>query len=289
MLEHLTSTLAGAEHVYLAVRTKSGPHVTPELFTTSGGQIVCLTSAVTLKAKLLRRDPVVGLAAFGGTGAAIAAGTATVVDPASPATIADAPLAAVAAPLGVARFVRDNVAELSGAALDALVGRLGRPLPPHRVLVAVVPTAVAVLEVHELTVSEGWTSSPPAPDDDDHDDEGLDVDALPDDVQRLVRTGDAVVGWLTDDGAPLALPVRWDADDGVATVPSALFEACGAAPRSPACVTLDTWTGYGPSGKQGVMLRGDGVARTEDAVTRLVLDATRATRWDGVETETTDL
>ena len=243
--------LDGAEQVYIAIRTKSGPHVTPELFTTSGGQVVCLTAATTLKARVLRDDPAVGLAAFAPTGAVAAAGTATVIDPAAPATVVGAPGAVATAPLDVARFVRDNVAELTGAAFDALAGKLGRPLPPHRVLLTIDTTA-------------DWTGVAPA-------------------------EGDAVVGWFTDDGEPLALPVEWDGDGNVATLPTALFEACGAATSSPACVTIDTWTGYGPSGKQGVMLRGDGVARTEDGVTRLALDLRRATRWDGVETETTDL
>ena len=243
--------LDGADQVYLAIRTKSGPHVTPELFTTSSGQIVCLTSAKTLKARLLRRDPAVGLAAFGPTGTFAAAGTATVLDPAAPATVVGAGAPAMTAPLDVARFVRDNVAELTGAAFDALAGRLGRPLPPHRVLVTIEPTA-------------DWSAVAPT-------------------------AGDAVVGWLTEDGAPLALPAQWDADAGIATVRTALFEACGAAARSPACVTVDSWSGYGPSGKRGLMLRGDGIARTEDGVTRLELDARRATHWDGVETGTTDL
>lgn len=284
MLDDLTPALNESAHVYISIRTRSGPHVTPELFTVSAGRILCLTSAATLKAKLLRADPVVGLTAYAGTTAVAAAGSAEVLDPASPSSVLQSPLLAAAAPAGVGRFVRDNAAELAGAAADFFAGRLGGPLPPHRVIIAITPTAVAVVDADDLRTSTGWTEAPEAT---PHGEPEL-VDA-PEHLASLAAAGPAVAGWVRHDGAPLALPVVWDPSTTTARLPAALFETCGASDESPACVTFDTWTGLGPSGKQGIMLRGSGRATVDGTIASLALDVRKATYWDGIETATTEL
>ena len=53
---------------------------------------------------------------------------------------------------------------------------------------------------------------------------------------------------------------------------------------SPACVTFDAWTGFGPSGKQGLMLRGQGQVRDTG---RVAIDVDRVSYWDGVVTGST--
>jgi hypothetical protein len=222
---------SGADQLYLAIRTRSGPNVTPELFTVSGDRLVCLTSVATLKSRLLRDDDVVGIAA----GSVCATGTAEVHD--------------IASPVDVGRFVRDNAGEMVGAAVDALVGRLGRPLPPRRVALVITPT----------------------------------------DVVTGDEPGDAVVGWLRDDGAPLALPAHWDEGAAVATLHASVFRRSGAGTESDACVTVDAWSGYGPTGKHGLMLRGPGVAEVDGDTVRLRLDAERVTYWDGITTGTAPL
>lgn len=273
----LTAVLEGAPHLYVAMRTKSGPNVTPELFTQSGGRIICMTSVATLKAKLLQRDPVVSIAARSGTRAVTVVGTVEVVDAASPRTIAQAPAVAAGSPLGVARFLRDNAAELAGAAVDTLAGRLGGPIPPRRLILAVTPRDAVVWDTPSLPDGAGDNSAP------------LDLGVLPDELAALPATGDAIAGWTRADGTPLALPVVWDHDRQEAVLPTSILRDFDAAPRSAACVTFDTWTGYGPSGKQGVMLRGTGTAEEDGATTRLRLDLDRATWWDGVETSSEPL
>jgi hypothetical protein len=225
----------GAEQVYLSIRTRSGPNVTPELFTVDGERLLCMTSVATLKSKLLRKDPVVGLAARIGETAVVATGRVEVQD--------------VASPVGVARFVQDNLAEMAGAAVDAVTGRLGRPLPPRRVALVV-------------TIDEVRTTDVP---------------------------GDAVAGWTRPDGHPLALPATWDPNTEIATLPAEVFRASGAADESAACVTLDSWTNYGPTGKQGVMLRGRGRAEIDGDEARLRYTLERMTSWDGVRTGTEPL
>lgn len=294
MLSPLLGVLDAAEHVYVAVRTRSGPHVTPELFTVDGGRVLCLTSVATLKAKLLRRDPTVGMTVCAGAVAGVAVAEAAIIDPASPGTMLRSPLRTAATPRGVARFVRDNASELAGAAVDLVAGRLGGPIPPHRVVLAMTPTAVAVVDGDALTSAAGWDEAPAPLLDDDADggdDTGPSIDLadVPEHLAALAVSGDAVVGWNRGDGAPLALPVMWDADACTARLPTALFETCAGAPASPACVTFDTWTGFGPSGKRGLMLRGEGRASAEGSTTCLHLEVTRATYWDGIETSTTDV
>src|SRR5687768_13743015 len=114
-LDDLIPALRGAEHLYVGVLTKSGPHVTPELFTTSGGRLLCITAASTVKVKVLVRDPSVAVAAISGGVHLAARGTVEILDPASPASALESPGLAARAPLGMARYVRDNVAELTGA------------------------------------------------------------------------------------------------------------------------------------------------------------------------------
>jgi hypothetical protein len=142
--------------------------------------------------------------------------------------------------------------------------------------------------------SDGWPSLGDVADDGSDDgsiestpDDELGLDELPGDLRDLVGSTDVVLGWSRTDGTPLALPAWWD--DGSAVVARAFFEAAGAATASPASVTFDEWTGLGPSGKQGVMLRGAGLATSEADTFRVDLDIDRATHWDGIASGTVDL
>jgi hypothetical protein len=195
---------------------------------------------------------------------------------------------------GAAQFVLRNGAELAGATLSALEGKLGRPLPPHRVIMAIEPVALAVVDGTQIRTQAGWgtdatpiTSVGPASTTTGSDD--LDVQDAPDDIKALLDDGAAAEGWLAADGHPLVLPGEWARDASSAQVGSALFDLVGAASTSPVAVTRDVWTGYGPTGKQGVMLRGQGGARREAGGVAVDLNVDRVTYWDGVETNTEKL
>ncbi len=157
-LQELTSVLDETDTVYVAVRAKAGPHLTPELFTVSGGRILCLTSAVTLKAKRARKDPLVGLCAWSKDAALTVVGSVELIDPASPGSVLRAPVAAASSPLGVARFLRDNAAEMAGAAIDAVTGQLGGPIPPRRVVLAITPVAALVMAGTDVRHAAGLGS-----------------------------------------------------------------------------------------------------------------------------------
>lgn len=273
-----------ASQLYIGVITKNGPHVTPDLFTSHDGKLWCMSAAGTLKSKILRRDARVGVLAMAGHDAVVATGTASILDPARPLEAATRPASTARAMIGATKFVANNAFELTGAVAAALQGKLGDPiLPPHRVLIGIDPQAVAVLDGDAVVDDSGWdeeAASPAAPGEGPVDD---DVDGVPDDLVRSDRT---VVGWVTAAGAPLVMPAAWEAERCRATVPRALFELVGAAPSGAACATFDTWTGYGPLGKQGVMLRGTGTAEVVGERAELRLSIDRATYWDGIDTRT---
>lgn len=290
-LAEVMPVLDRTDTLYVAIHSSAGPHVTPELFTVSGGRIVCLTSAGTLKARRCQNGSQVGLCASSATRSVMLAGIVEIVDPLSLRSVLQAPSAVARAPLGVARFVRDNASEMVGAALDAMAGRLGSPIPPHRVVLAVTPTAAVVTEAGAVRCADGWDGvgarSPRAAENDEP--ASIELGNLPVKLGDLAVSGPAVVGWLCTTGAPLALPVEWDADRLVATLPLPVFDACHAAASGRACITFNDWTGYGPSGKQGVMLRGTGTAVRHGKVARIAMEIERASYWDGIETGTVDV
>lgn len=290
------SLVADASQIYVGVAAKHGPHVTPELFAASGGRLWCMTAAVTVKAKVLAHDDRIAFLTTQDNFHVAGIGRAFLFDPAKPFSIASGIASLAHSPLGAARFVARNLEELAGAARDALAGRLGGPIPPHRVMVAIQPSALAVVADGKVTGSWGWPApiavpmtggSPESAARNAHViDDVIDRADLPDVLARLAADGTAALGWLTTGGHPLVLPAWWDRAASTATVDRDLWIRCGASPRSAGSVTRDAWTGYGPSGKQGVLLRGpaNAVEGGEDARIDLAVD--RVTYWDGVETAT---
>ena len=276
--------LEGATQIYVGVLSRGKPHVTPELLATSGGRLWCLTAAVTQKAKILAVDERVAFMASVRGVDVVGVGRASIVDPGRPSSLTDVGAVARSA-AGTASFVLRNAAELSGAAVDALTGKLGGPLPPRRVALSVEPFALAVLSadgvraVGEWETGAGSTSDGVAASVDD-----LEDTLAPEAVRDLIDDGPAALGWLSASGHPLVLPAQWRRATSSARVNEALFERCGAADASPAAVTRDKWTGYGPTGKQGLMLRGDGNASSDGEAVAAAVAVDRVTYWDGVET-----
>lgn len=282
----VAQVLDGADDLAVTVLAKAGPHTTPELFTVAFGRVWCLTAATTLKAKLLQGGGTVAFLATHGSRSVIGLGSASVVDLNSPMQNLRTLRASVTAPAAVGRFVVENAAELSGALLDLFAGRLGSPLPPRRVALCLEPRAMAVLDdSREVAEAGGWIRRGEVQDRADAAAPELDVlDGVPGEVRDLAQSGPAALGWTTSAGDPLCLPGHWSAESGDLTVPSRLFELTGAARSSAASITRDKWTGFGPSGKQGLMLRGTGTASEAGGDTRIAVDVTGVAYWDGVET-----
>lgn len=292
-LAALTDVLAGAPQAYVGISTRRGPHVTPELFAVTGDRIVCMTAADTIKSRRLRRARTVACTIRNGARSVSMVGKATVIDAASPATLLQDPRRTATASMDAALFTVGNLAELSGAALDLVTGRLGGPIPQRRVVIVIEPHAAAITDGAAITYHAGWgdpeSSTPQS--DPSSDGPGVpDLGSLPDELAALAaESSETVVGWTREDGAPLTLPAAWDPRRAVASVPADLFRLVGAATHSPACVTFDSWSGYGPSGKQGLMLRGAGAGAVHGADVDLSCTFDRVTHWDGADTGSVDL
>ncbi len=275
-----------ASQLFVGVASGERPHVTPELVAVGDGRLWCLTAAVTRKAAVLATDNRVGFMASTERGHAVGIGRATVVDPASAGSLSD-PIEVARAAIGTARFAVRNAAELAGAAVDLLTGKLGRPLPPHRVVVSIEPVALAVLRDNQIDVWGNWATGAVLSHDAQPPISDVDDEAAPPELRELLEDGPSALGWFAIDGHPLVLPATWHRVRSTAVVPAQLFVQCGSAERSPAAVTRDKWTTFGPTGKQGVMLRGAATAVAGTEGVDVVVDVDRVTYWDGIETHTT--
>jgi hypothetical protein len=138
------SILGEGRQAYVAVTSADGPHVTPELYAVAGDDLWFAVAATTLKARVLPDHPRAGALVRAGGRAVVLTGTATTYDVRSPGDIRRA----VTDP-NVARaltsFVTRNAADLAGFARDAVTLRLGRRLPPRRLLVRLRPDRVTVM------------------------------------------------------------------------------------------------------------------------------------------------
>jgi hypothetical protein len=277
--------LERASQLMVGIVSARGPHVTPELFTVAAGRVWCLTAASSLKARALAKGGAVAVAASADGSSVVGVGRCVVLDAAHPLRNLRNLEASLTTPLAVGQYALDNAGELVGSVVDLFSGRLGGPVPPRRVVLGIDLVATAVLQddvVVERTVWEGADGTgdpgvPPASD--------LDLlDDIPEGLRALAADGPAWVGWTTASGQPLVAPCRWEADASRVVLPGAVLDELGGARRSRACVTRETWTGLGPSGKQGVMLRGDGVATAAQGGAVLDIDVDGVTYWDGVQT-----
>jgi hypothetical protein len=161
-----------------------------------------------------------------------------------------------------------NASDLLAFATDTATGKLGRRVPPLRVLFAVEPDRAAYVENDAIVTCVGaWTcpdprSDPPIP-----------VGGVP-----------AVAAFP----GPVAVPARFfadEADEHVLHVPSGLLELVASDDPFDLGVVVDAYGAPGPAAKRGTLVRGRGrlVRADRDFVT---IDPRRVTDWDGVDTTT---
>jgi hypothetical protein len=263
------AVMSEARQAYVVVDLPSGPHVTPQLFASSGDRCIFLSAATTLKVQVLRQRPQIGVTFIAGARAVVMGGTAAVLDALRPASVVahlrDVPVAGGLLPA----FVLRNAADLAGFARDFTCGRLGFHIPPRRVLIVARPDRLAVVEGASVIAAAGtWRGS-------------VSSGGAP----SVAPGGDAVVGWRTPDG-PLALPGRLDRTDALVQLPNGLIELAAAPERGAACVVVDDYGGPGPALKRGVMQRGTGTVTTADGQTWFGLEPARVTTWRGIDSNT---
>ncbi|HEV2888979.1 MAG TPA: pyridoxamine 5'-phosphate oxidase family protein [Frankiaceae bacterium] len=261
----IRSVLDEGRQAYVAIVTKDGPHVTPELYAVAGDQLWFLVAATTLKAREIPNNTrVSGLVRVGGR-SVLLSGTADVYDVRSPADIGRAvsdPTVAKA----LTGFLLRNAGDLAAFGKDLLSGRLGRKVPPRRVLIRLRPTRAALFDGTSLVSRAGdWPGSVTGA--------GK--------AETLRGSRDAAVGWLGPDG-PVALPARLDEE--CAYVPAVAAALAGLPKEAPACVVTDDYGRPGPAAKSGTLLRGTG-RLDEDG--RASIDVAKTTEWDGIKATTT--
>ena len=261
----MQSVLNEGRQAHVAVVTKDGPHVTPELYAATRNDVWFLVAATTLKARVIPTNDRVGALVRAGGRAVLLSGPPRTYDVRSPADIGKAVTDAEVAK-ALSGFLLRNAGDLAAFARDTVTGRLGRKLPPRRVLIRLRPTRAALLDGVAVGATVGdWPGAEP----------GAAGDPLHGDR-------DAVVGWLGPDG-PVALPARWDEGERRAEVPVAAASLAGLPEEAPACVVVDDYGRPGPAAKSGTLLRGTGRLRGGTAT----IEVAKTTSWDGIQTSTT--
>jgi hypothetical protein len=260
------SIVEQGRHLYVAVAAPAGPHVTPELYSAADGRLWFWSAHDTVKAKVLREHPRASALVRVGDRSVIVSGRTERFDPRDVAALPRALRDPLAVGRATVKFGLRNAADLGAFATDFAKGRLGRSLPPRRVLFGLRPTRLAVVDAGTVLLALGdWAHPGP-------------VDGEP------VTRGDqaAVVAWETEHG-PLALPGRLDADGDRAWIAPALAGVAGLPPSARVGFFVDDYVAPGPAAKEGRLLRGTG---TLGEGGRVDLVRERETEWKGVSAST---
>ena len=268
----IAGPLAEGRQAYVAIATERGPHVTPELYAVAGGRLWFFAALGTVKARTLPRHPAVAVAVAAGARSVVVTGRVASFHPAALPRHAPTPATLLAAPGAVARYSLRNAVDLAGFAVDFTTGRLGRRLPQPRVLFAVTPERVALLDGFAVQGRWGdWSGEAESTADAMHGGDGAGA------VAALA---------YGDNGTLLAMPARVDESGQRAQVPAALLDLAGVGATADVAVVVDDYGKPGPAAKRGVMLRGNGEVRRDDTGAWIDLDPERVVSWDGVETTT---
>jgi hypothetical protein len=107
--------LSSAGVAFLAVETSSGPHVTPLLYAASHDRIWFGIARGTLKARVLSKNPAVGVVVPGADASVSLRGEATLLDRLPPA-----PSELIRAPFALPAFAFHNAREMAAFALDTV-------------------------------------------------------------------------------------------------------------------------------------------------------------------------
>lgn len=264
----LVSVLEEGRQVHLAVDSRHGPHVTPELYAWSGGRLWFAAATTTLKAKVLRRRPVAGAVVTVPGRSMVVSGEVTAYAPWRPLELAAHLRDLPAATRALAWFSLRNATDLAAFGRDTLTGRTGWRPPPPRTWFALRPVGAALVEGDRVV--ERWRWAVPQP----------------------VGTGRAEAapsGGLAAVAAlpgPVAVPGSWFPDDRILRVPAEVLGLAGLPRRFPMSVVTDEYRAPGPAAKRGALVRGEGWLDAERAGV-VHVEPRRVVHWAGTETSST--
>ncbi len=259
--------------VYVAIGTARGPLVTPVLYGLTGDSVWFLTNRHALKAKVLRRDPRAAWVVPAGGRAAVMTGVARLSSPSQPIDLlASVPhLPSVQAAL--ASWAARNPRQVAGFLRDSLTDP-ARAMPQDQVLVELQPDTVDV-------VDNPTESAPPTPTA-----QVQFTSAVPDALRPLLTQRAGVLAVSTEFG-PVALPVRWTPEHGLAHLPNGWDADAVPAGEHLACLTIDEPVHTRPTEQRGLVLRGHASVLGDNAPVSVHAD--RITYWDGFTTNTVDI
>jgi hypothetical protein len=263
-------TLHEGRQAYVAVAAARGPHVTPELYAWSGGQLWFAVATSTLKAKVLARRSRAGAVVTVGDRSVVLVGRAEVLDPTKPHRLAGQLRRFPDAAAAMTRFAARNAPDLLAFVGDTLSGRLGRRLPPPRLVIGLVPDAACVVERGQVVEGAGTWSD-------------LARSGAPGDPAGPAA-GDHVVAALP---GPVAVPARWREDAAELEVAAAVLDRLDLDRAFPLAFVGDEYRAPGPAAKQGLLVRGTG--RRGDRPGVVHVDAQAVVAWDGVDSDTEEL
>lgn len=277
----LAPVLAASEIAYVVVESKSGPMVTPLLFSVSDGRLWMVMPTSSAKVSAMGRSPKVGVTIRNGDVTAIVQGDAHLVDPLKPQSLLASIPEALRSPRAMGGYVGNNLKHLAGlVGPAALAPRTLAAVRPQRVAVDGAPGGLWT-KGEWASADEAATGSP-AP----VAKAGLRLVDVPDALGRMTEhTVPVIVGWPTVDG-PVGLPGSWDPFRRITTLPTELFQRLGGLASGPGCVLFDATVGRSLDGKTGMVLRGGGTASTVGDTVEINLDAQRVSWWQGATAKT---
>ncbi len=278
----LAPILAASELAYVVVESKSGPMVTPLLFSVSDGRLWMVMPTASAKISAIGRNPVVGVTIRSGDTTAIVQGDARLVDPLKPQSLLASIPEALRSPRAMGGYVGSN--------LKHLAGMVGPAALAPRTLAAVRPQRVAVDggATGGLWTKGAWTPAPVASETPSsaHPQPALRLLDVPDALGRMTeQTLPVIVGWSTATG-PIGLPGSWDPAGNVARVSPELFARLGAQPVGPGCILFDATVGRRLDGKTGMVVRGGGSARVVGDALEISVEPSRISWWQGATAKT---
>jgi hypothetical protein len=283
--------LKAAETCYLAIDTKSGPHVTPVAFAVASGRLWTVVPRDALKTRIVRKRPSVGLCIRAGGSSLSISGCGEILDPARVWDLPGAlPETLLSGPALAAYGVR-NARRLAGYFMGS-PGSLKQLMPAGRVLLAIRPDAVAISGAGGVVAEHGqWprtTLRTKKVDGRSKPRRGPATEDLPERLGDLIES-DLVSGVvaLSEDGGPIVLPATWSASEKVVRVKKDIFSLVGGTRRRAAALCLDVRDSGALEDQQGVMLRGEARILGHDGKDLLIaIDAEKTTFWQGAYAST---
>lgn len=257
------STLEEGRQAYVALDSRDGPHVTPDLYALVGNEVWLAVASTTLKARLAATQPAASVVVSVPGRSVLLQGRLDVIDPRSWRRSVEhlVGLSHILRALG--KYTLRNAPDLFSFLGDTVTGKLGRGFPPFRLALRFTVERGVIVEGGQVTERFGSWPNQPNP---------------------TVANSVAPVG-----GEPAvvafrggrAAPCRWYEDDHCAFVAPDVLALLDLDPSFPVGVVVDEYTAAGPAAKEGTLKRGTAHLATDPG--RIDCDLEREVTWSGVD------